>query len=309
MNIVNHKFEGVPFVPTTKMGKGTLKPKLIVLHFTAGWTTEGDIHTLAKSDRKASAHTVLSREGEWTQIVPFNKIAWHAGPSKWGKYIGLNEYSIGIEVSNIGYLKKLSNGTFVDEYGNRLDGDGNFLNAKRKAKSAPKTWHEHYNPRLAKGPTYVWEPFYDEQLDALEDGVREMLAAYPQIDEIVTHEEIDTRGWKTDINGGRAFPMKRFTDLLARNPYNDREDGKVDAVVTLPPSSSEGTPIQYVLEKPEPLVAPDTPSITFTPPPGTVGELKQGDEVKIIHADEKWAYVELAGGLKGWLPRIRLRIG
>lgn len=289
MNIVDHKFEGVPFVPTQKMN-GIYTPKLIVLHFTAGWTTEGDIFTLAKSDRKASAHVVLSREGKWTQIVPFNRIAWHAGPSKWKGFVGLNDDSIGIEVSNIGYLKKFSDGTYKDEYNNVLDGDGNFLNSKRKAHSAPKFWHEYYNKILTPGK-YVWEPFYAPQLDALEDGVRAMIKAYPSITEIVTHEDIDTRGWKTDINGGRMFPMKRFVDLVGDKTYKYEEPltaAIVDTKSIVPPKIAP------------PLVNNDQPVIAALPPAA---------EVKIIKSDETWALIELAGGLKGWFPRLGLRVG
>lgn len=302
MKIKAHKFEGVDFVPTIKMGKGNITgPKFIVLHFTAGWTTEGDIHTLAKSDRQASAHCVLSRQGAWTQIVPFNRVAWHAGPSKWKGYVGLNQYSIGIEVSNIGYLKKFSNGLYADEYGNQLDGEGNFLRGNRKAESAPKDWHEHYNPILAKGNTYVWEPFYPAQLDALEAGVQAMLDYYPSIQEIVTHEEIDTRGWKTDINGGRGFPMKRFTDLLKNDPKDDRKSGDVIIAEvkgtldkdTMLPEARVDVPLHRTNDINE-----------YSVPLTTV---PSGEKIKVLHADEKWARVEF-NGILGWMQRIRIRL-
>ena len=36
-------------------------------------------------------------------MVRENKVAWHAGKSKWKKFINLNEHSIGIELVNRGH--------------------------------------------------------------------------------------------------------------------------------------------------------------------------------------------------------------
>lgn len=298
--IENNKIKDASYVPTTKHGGKLTAPKFIVLHFTAGWTTQGDIDTLAKSDRPASAHGVLSREGEWTQIVPFDTVAWHAGPSKSNGYVGLNNYSIGIEVSNIGYLKKLGPDLYQDEYGNRIHGDGNFYNGKRRAHSPPDEWHEHYNERLAKG-TYYWEPFYEAQLDALEDLVRTILKTYPTIKYIVTHEEIDTRGWKTDINGGGAFPMKRFLALLNRAeapvaPVNatiistdpNRKDCNVTATINVADRA------QCEIKQ---AAAPGAP---------VVGNLKSQTEVEVLQADPEWSLVKLLNGVKGWVKSTNL---
>lgn len=299
MKVADNRIEGAPYVPTTKHGAKIRDLKFIVLHFTAGWTTAGDIDTLAKSDRPASAHGVLSREGEWTQIVPFDTVAWHAGPSKSNGYIGINNYSIGIEVSNIGYLKRLGDDLYQDEYGNRIHGDGNFYNGKRRAETPPVEWPEHYNTRLAKG-TYVWEPFYEKQLDALEDLVRAILKAYPSIKFIVTHEEIDTRGWKTDINGGGAFPMKRFLALLDRAPAPvapvnntivavepDRRDGAVSAVVNVRDAFKC--------------------DICNSPASGAaVGKVDTGTAVEVLHGDPEWSYVRMLNGVKAWIKSTNL---
>lgn len=301
LTIDNNKIKDASYVPTTKHGGKLASPKFIVLHFTAGWTTEGDINTLAKSDRPASAHGVLSREGAWTQIVPFDTIAWHAGPSKSHGYVGLNNYSIGIEVSNIGYLKKLGPDLYQDEYGNRIHGSGLFYNNnKRNAASPPITWHEHYNERLAKG-TYVWEPFYEPQLDALEDLVRAILTAYPSIKYIVTHEEIDTRGWKTDINGGGAFPMKRFLALLNREaapaePANSTiislDANRKDATTT----AKVNVPDEWQCDIKQAASAGAT----------AVGSIKTGTNVEVLHGDPEWSFVKLINGVRGWVKSTNL---
>ena len=215
MEIRDHRLVGKEFIPTSKMS-GFIVPRAIVLHYTAGWTTQGDVDTLAKSDRKASAHTVVGRDGETIQIVPFNRKAWHAGPSQWPLdvedpvYTDLNAHSIGIEISNAGWIKRLSNGNYQDQYGQEIAGSGRFVHQNRATHSPPNKWHEEFHPRLARG-TYVWEPFYEEQLLAVDEQVAALLRTYSTIEHILTHEEIDTRGWKTDP--GPMMPLRRYTKL------------------------------------------------------------------------------------------------
>lgn len=70
------------------------KVKGIVLHHTAGSTAEGAIHTLtapeSEGGRRASAHYVVGKDGEITQLVSTTRKAWHAGP--------VNAHTIGIEI-------------------------------------------------------------------------------------------------------------------------------------------------------------------------------------------------------------------
>ncbi|MGR9114160.1 MAG: 1,6-anhydro-N-acetylmuramyl-L-alanine amidase AmpD [Gammaproteobacteria bacterium] len=52
-----------------------------------------DIHQL-----KVSAHVLIRRDGEIVQFVPFDKRAWHAGPSEYRGRSRCNDFSIGIEL-------------------------------------------------------------------------------------------------------------------------------------------------------------------------------------------------------------------
>ena len=47
---------------------------------------------------RVSAHFVIDRKGEFTQFVPCDCRAWHAGESEWRGRAGCNDYSIGIEM-------------------------------------------------------------------------------------------------------------------------------------------------------------------------------------------------------------------
>ena len=52
---------------------------------------------------KVSCHYLINRKGDITKLVDENKIAWHAGKSKWKKFNNLNNKSLGIELVNKGH--------------------------------------------------------------------------------------------------------------------------------------------------------------------------------------------------------------
>jgi N-acetylmuramoyl-L-alanine amidase len=261
---------GVKRKTTTKQG-GHMIPRGIVMHYTAGWTTNGDVATLSTSDRKASVQFVVGRDGELVQIVSCDRVAWHAGPSKYKGMVGLTNSFIGIEICNAGWIKKLSNGNYIDQYSQQISPEGHFIGQNRKTHTPPKDWHVEYHPRLAKG-TYAWEPFYPEQLDVVDELVAAILRAYPTIKHIVSHEEIDTRGWKTDP--GPMFSMRRYTKML--------EDRSADSVLPKPavplPSPPglvmpppRGIPFPSPTVEPEPVPVP-APVPAPAPAPAPVPE-------------------------------------
>ena len=53
---------------------------------------------------KVSCHYLIDRNGDTYKMVDDNKIAWHAGKSKWKNVSNLNKNSIGIEIQNKGHL-------------------------------------------------------------------------------------------------------------------------------------------------------------------------------------------------------------
>ena len=61
------------------------------------------IKRLKNPKSKVSAHYLIDRRGFITQMVKDEKIAWHAGKSKWKNYKNLNKNSIGIELVNKGH--------------------------------------------------------------------------------------------------------------------------------------------------------------------------------------------------------------
>lgn len=189
---------------------GTLKPRGIVLHYTAGYSLGSAVETLCNPRARASAHFVVGLEGDIAQLVPLHKQAWHAGPSTYRGLKGLNAYTFGIEIVNPGWFKFLDEkgGRLIDSYGKRFDcGD------LRKY-----GWNEFVvepHPRVGSGE-FAWPCYPARQLSAVEELVDFLTAQYPLLF-AVSHEEIDTRGWKTDP--GPAFPMNRFRKIV-----DDRRD-------------------------------------------------------------------------------------
>ena len=127
MKIVNHRLEGENLkIQGSPNRGGPLRPDTVVVHYTAGPSAESAIRTLCDPGRKASAHVVIDFDGSITQLVPFNLIAWHAGKSRHEDRVGLNKYSIGIEIVNAGKLVK-SGSSYVSWFGKKFATEDVFL--------------------------------------------------------------------------------------------------------------------------------------------------------------------------------------
>ena len=145
---------------------------MIVLHYTAGTSAESSSIFLTRPDVSASAHLVIGRKGEVFQLVPFHIEAWHAGKSWYAGRGGLNRYSIGIELDNLGQLQ-LEGGKFVAECG----------------KEVPVK--EVYSEDSGEMPTY-WHDYTDEQMRVLNEVCGLLVDTYP-IGDIVGHSDVTPR--------------------------------------------------------------------------------------------------------------------
>lgn len=200
MKIQNHRLIGddgnpVPYVESPNRG-GALAPEYLVMHYTAGGSAEGAISWLCNPAAKASAHLVIGRDGQITQLVPFNRIAWHAGQSQWAGRSGLNGFSIGIELDNAGRLER-AGGRWVSAATKRsyVDDDVLIANHKHDAAGAlPSGWHE----------------YSEAQLDAAARAGLALVEKYA-LKDVLGHEDI-APGRKSDP--GPAFPLASFRARL-----------------------------------------------------------------------------------------------
>ena len=92
----------MPVSPNHGPRRHGLRPQLIVLHYTAMASANAAIERLCDPQAEVSAHYVISRTGEVSQLVPEELRAWHAGAGEWLGQGDVNSRSVGIELDNNG---------------------------------------------------------------------------------------------------------------------------------------------------------------------------------------------------------------
>jgi len=92
--------------PSPNFSKYTRSKKqieFVIIHYTGMQSEIETIQRLKDERSKVSCHYYIDRKGLIFQMVKDNKVAWHAGKSKWKSFNNLNENSIGIELANRGH--------------------------------------------------------------------------------------------------------------------------------------------------------------------------------------------------------------
>ena len=88
--------------PSPNFSQRTETIKHIILHGTWMADDNSALERMCSPKAEVSAHYFINREGQLFQMVEEENVAWHAGKSAWKNLIGLNQHSIGIEISNPG---------------------------------------------------------------------------------------------------------------------------------------------------------------------------------------------------------------
>jgi N-acetylmuramoyl-L-alanine amidase len=200
-SITNNKFDDVRQIETPNKGGAFKKLSYLVMHYTAGPSLEGTIRTFSDPAREVSAHLVIDRDGTVVQMVPFDRVAWHAGPSSWkpaGSLVplkSLNFYAIGIEMVNAGPLTKTQGGKFLSWWGGEIAAS----EVVEVDPSLPASFGKRY-----------WHRFPEEQVSVAIDVARTLVDTY-RLKDVLGHSDI-APGRKTDP--GPAFPMSNFKSVL-----------------------------------------------------------------------------------------------
>lgn len=283
MRVRNHRIDEIWHGLSSNYSKGrAITPRLIVTHYTTGWNGIASRDWLmgragGQDNQSSSAHVVVDRDGTAWQIVPFNRRAWHAGASRYGSLRDVNSHSIGIEFVNPGWLKPDGHGGWIDSYRtakttNELNTLGGYL--------------QQSHPRLGNEPL-AWPLYTPAQIERGLAIVRAIADKY-DIRTVVTHEEIDTRGVKTDP--GPAFPQALFVDqVLGRAADRASRHYQVSATRL----NVRGGP-GFEFEKMEP-----------------PGFLPEGTLVKALREEPPWMFIETVQAPEGEveLPLGELPIG
>lgn len=183
---------------------GEITPEFLVIHFTAGRSAKSSVSWLSDPASKVSAHLVIGRDGSVTQLVAFNRRAWHAGRSQWAGRSDLNSCSIGVELDNKGKLHRVGN-QWRSWFGEVVP-DDEVAEAIQKDEHVRSGWH-----------TYS-----AEQLEALRK-VGAALATEYRLSDVMGHEDI-APGRKNDP--GPLFPMDSF-----RASVLGREEGTIPVYI------------------------------------------------------------------------------
>ena len=77
--------------------------KFLIIHYTGMKKEKDAIERLINIQSEVSSHYFIKYDGKIIQLIPDLYTAWHAGKSAWGKKKLLNDFSIGIEISNTGH--------------------------------------------------------------------------------------------------------------------------------------------------------------------------------------------------------------
>ena len=180
----------------------------IVIHYTAGANAASAIRAMTNPNHKASAHLVIGRDKSITQLVPFDRIAWHAGKSYFKEgdveKVGLNKYSIGIEIDNAGQLTKNGN-QYLSWFG-RSYGEDEVFEGVHRNQTQPTFWHR----------------YTEEQIEIVSEICSFLVENYTangtQIKYILGHEEISP---KRKIDPGPAFPLDKLRDRILKGNRDD----------------------------------------------------------------------------------------
>jgi N-acetylmuramoyl-L-alanine amidase len=205
LGIQSHRLTGpdVSFRQTPNVG-GAMRPRFVLLHYTAGRNLESSVESLCtrKPQGNASAHLVLGRDGRIVQLAAFNAVTWHAGASQWNGIDGLNHHAIGIEMDNAGLLSREGE-RYVSWFGKAYP-ENEVRLAEHRHGGGTKPWHHYTEVQIAR---------------ALE--LCELLVAHYGLEDVLGHEDV-ARGRK--IDPGPAFPlgavrshaMGRAADVMPR---------------------------------------------------------------------------------------------
>ncbi|MEE8523558.1 MAG: N-acetylmuramoyl-L-alanine amidase [Thermoanaerobaculia bacterium] len=232
MKVLRHRLveddgTAFPFERSPNSG-GDVEHDLLVVHYTAGSSAESSVDWFKNPLAKASAHLVIGRDGSIVQMVPFDRVAWHAGISEWQGRSGVNGFSLGIELDDAGKLMPHGDrwlAWFGKEYGPE-----EVLVATHKNETEPFGWHLYTEAQLEAAVT-----------------VASVLVDRYDLRDVVGHDDVSPI---RKVDPGPAFPMASFrARVLGRE---DDEPEILETSTTLNIRSGPGTLHETLREGPLP---------------------------------------------------------
>ncbi|PIE85975.1 MAG: N-acetylmuramoyl-L-alanine amidase [Bacteroidia bacterium] len=224
----------------------------VIIHYTGG-PARAAINSFKNPRLKVSAHIVVARDGTITQMVPFDRIAWHAGRSQYQGRKGFNKFSIGIEIENSGNLVKSGN-VYRAWFGSAYD-PSDVIEAVHRNENRARFWHV----------------YTEEQIEIVRE-VCELLIDTYDLKHILGHEEISP---SRKLDPGPAFPLDKLRNQVLSG---DRDQDEAEDVRLLA--------AKVMVRKLNVRSSPDRRAKLAGPP------LTHGSKVKILEEKDGWYKVE-----------------
>lgn len=160
---------------------------LAVVSYSANDDYRSAVQWLTEKRAKRSVHFVIAENGDMTQMLPLDAVGWHAGRSVWRGKPAVNQYSIGIELVNLGPLLRRR-----EEY---------VAVANSRVVPAERVFQGSH------GTYDFWQTYPEQQLTRLRELGRFLRERFPTLREMVGYGDVSP-GRRLDP--GPAFPVDAF---------------------------------------------------------------------------------------------------
>ncbi|MDC3127737.1 N-acetylmuramoyl-L-alanine amidase [Candidatus Pelagibacter bacterium] len=138
--------------------------KFIIIHYTGMQSKIESIKRLTSSKSKVSCHYLIDRGGKIMRLVDDKKVAWHAGKSRWKRFVNLNHNSIGIELINKGHKHGYQN--YTNTQINSLIKLCLYLRKKFKINKSNILGHSDISPQRKQDPgeKFPWKKLNQKKI-------------------------------------------------------------------------------------------------------------------------------------------------
>ena len=156
------KFDYSPNFSSKKRNSKDIK--FVIIHYTGMQSEIESINRLKNPKFKVSCHYLINRKGKIIQMVKDKNIAWHAGKSRWKKFLNLNKNSIGIELVNKGHKYGYQN--YQKKQIKSLIRLCKFLKKKYSIRKENFLGHSDISPhrKIDPGEKFPWKEFSTHSL-------------------------------------------------------------------------------------------------------------------------------------------------
>ena len=210
--------------------KNRLKGRIqfIIIHYTGMQSEIESINRLKNPKYKVSCHYLINRKGKIIQMVKDKNIAWHAGKSKWKKFINLNNSSIGIELVNKGHQFGYQN--FCNDQIKSLIQLCKILKRKYSIKKENFLGHSDVAPlrKIDPGEKFPWKRLSDHNLGKwYEDDFSKIRVNEKKIN-LLFFKNLRKLGYRYFKIHKRNFRDKRIIKSFQQHYLPNNITGKID---------------------------------------------------------------------------------